>query len=97
MFEINSHTPSEAMIMNLSAAVSWSSKIYGSAMTPAFAATESPIERVIASPGTSSYFSHTLKGPIGYRFWSNKDSLWVYDSLPLKLYILPPFPKILLA
>ncbi len=36
----------------------------GSAMTPTDCATKSPIERLMASPGTSSFSSHTLLGPM---------------------------------
>ncbi len=52
-------------------------------MTPTDCATKSPIERLIASPGTSSLSSHTLFGPISSPVaWS------------LNASILPPLSRI---
>ena len=38
----------------------------GSQVTPTLEATSSPKDLVIASPGMSSFFNHTLNGPIGF-------------------------------
>lgn len=57
----------------------------GSAVTPTLDATSSPKDLVIASPGISSFFNQTLKGPIGFLSGSLKES------------ILPPYFMILAA
>mmetsp|Transcript_4843 Transcript_4843/g.19789 ORF Transcript_4843/g.19789 Transcript_4843/m.19789 type:complete len:252 (-) Transcript_4843:187-942(-) len=48
--EMNSQTPSEAMIMNASASVTTCVRTSGSAMTPTFLTALSPMDRAIASP-----------------------------------------------
>ena len=85
---INSQTPSLANTINLSSLQRSSSRISnqsqtntnlpGSHITPTRAATSSPNDLVIASPGISSFFNQTLNGPIALLFWS------------LKLSTLPP-------
>ena len=57
----------------------------GSAVTPTLDATSSPNDLVMARPGMSSFFNHTLRGPIGFLSWSLKES------------ILPPYLMILAA
>ena len=52
------------MIINLSSFDLTNSKISGSAMTPAYTPILSPKLRLIANPGISIYFNHTLYGPI---------------------------------
>lgn len=44
-------------------------------MTPTLAATLSPKDLDIASPGTSSSFSHTLEGPMNWSSSSLKGSI----------------------
>ena len=44
-------------------------------MTPTREATSSPKDRVIASPGISSLFSQTRRGPIGFLSGSRKESM----------------------
>lgn len=58
-----SHTPSDAITMNLSVGYVVNSSISGSAITPAYAPILSPIDLVIANPGASTYCSQTLSGP----------------------------------
>ena len=48
--------------------------ISGSYETPTEAATISPMDLVIAKPGTLSFLVQTLKGPIALPNWSLKDS-----------------------
>mmetsp|Transcript_73198 Transcript_73198/g.176925 ORF Transcript_73198/g.176925 Transcript_73198/m.176925 type:complete len:223 (-) Transcript_73198:348-1016(-) len=62
-FSQNSHSPSEASTIILSASVSSTWCISGSEITPAVCATVSPSERAIASPGMSMWPSHTRGGP----------------------------------
>jgi hypothetical protein len=52
-------------------------------VTPTECATLSPNALVIASPGISSFFSHTLKGPIGFLLWSLNES----TRPPLKIIL----------
>lgn len=47
----------------------------GSAMTPTLPATSSPKDLVIARPGISSFFSQTLKGPMGFLCGSLNESI----------------------
>jgi len=82
MFSRNSHTPSLAITTTLSSFVNVYSDISGSALQPTLCATESPNERVIARPGTSSTLSQTLNGPKGLPLWSLYESI-----LPLFLII----------
>jgi hypothetical protein len=55
----------------------------GSAITPTLEATSSPNDLDIASPGMSSFFSHTLSGPTGFFSESLNESM-----RPLHLIIL---------
>lgn len=70
---INSQTPSEARTRNLSSDVNFHSDISGSERTPTDAAIWSPKDLVIARPGMSSDFSHTLGGPINSSSSSNNN------------------------
>mmetsp|Transcript_7501 Transcript_7501/g.26783 ORF Transcript_7501/g.26783 Transcript_7501/m.26783 type:complete len:223 (-) Transcript_7501:716-1384(-) len=62
-FEQNSHNPSLAITMILSASVRVTSCISGSEITPAVCATVSPSDRAMARPGMSMCPSHTRGGP----------------------------------
>ena len=64
--EMNSHTPSEARIKNLSASTKFISVISGIAFTPTSAAAWSPKLLDIARPGISSWRCQTLAGPSGF-------------------------------
>ena len=79
LLSINSQMPSDAITMNLSSLFSSSSKNSGSGMTPTELATQSPIDRLIASPGMFSSFSHTHAGPIGWPSGSLKGSTLPFD------------------
>lgn len=63
---MNSHTPSEARIKNLSASNKFISVISGIAFTPTSAAAWSPKLLDIARPGMSSCKCQTLAGPRGF-------------------------------
>jgi len=84
-FDINSQTPSDASRMNWSNSVSVYSIISGSGITPTDYATLSPIDLDMASPGTSSSWTQTLKGPIGSPFMSLKASTLPFCSI-IRLY-----------
>lgn len=59
-----SHNPSEAITIALSKVdKQLNTYISGSLVTPTLAATKSPIDLVIASPGTYLFFNQTLLGP----------------------------------
>lgn len=75
MFSRNSQTPSLAITTTLSSLVNVYSPISGRALQPTEWETESPKDLVIASPGTSSFFSQTRSGPRGLLFWSLKESI----------------------
>ena len=62
---MNSQTPSEANIINLSDSTRFISVISGIALTPTSAAAWSPNDLDMARPGMSSWRCHTLAGPNG--------------------------------
>mmetsp|Transcript_37483 Transcript_37483/g.94722 ORF Transcript_37483/g.94722 Transcript_37483/m.94722 type:complete len:281 (-) Transcript_37483:537-1379(-) len=62
---MNSVSPSLISMRYLSSALSTTSVISGLEMTPTLAATLSPNERVMHSPGMSRSCSHTRSGPTG--------------------------------
>jgi len=63
-FESLSHRPSEAITRNLSLDVRLGKYVIsGLAITPTVVAAMSPIDRVMANPGTCLFFSQTRLGP----------------------------------
>ena len=81
---MNSQIPSDACTINLSWCSSSISRISGSQTTPAFLATWSPRDLLIASPGTFWSFSHTRYGPSCF-----------LDSVSNNASTLPPWLNIL--
>ena len=69
VFESLSHKPSDAITIALSKVVrQLNTYISGSLVTPTLPATKSPIDRVIAKPGTYLFLSQTLLGPKNYGY-----------------------------